>query len=535
MGLGSFIKGGVGEMMIARPDQFKHLIVYKHPDETVPMWSQLTVDSDEGCVFFRDGQLFGILGAGRHTLNSQNIPFLSNFIDSFTGGNVFKAEVFFVRTQPLRNDPVKFGGSLDGMTDPGTELWCTPRIFGELVVRVMDPIKFIIGLTGQAIQPHDNQAILRYVGTRFLMGVEQAIADVCMAEGTSILQISGKKMELARRFIQNPPGGFAEVGLSVVEVAQFKITLPPDQQKELSETWNLVGKAKREAMAKQFEINQKIAERAAYVDMAHNPAYMAHAQAEALIKAGEGMAKGGDGGGAGVASLGAQMAVGVGMAGMFQQGMYQPGMQYQRTEPPRPGGSVKCGSCGADNPGGKFCAQCGSPLAPPQPAAKFCNNCGSQATGKFCSNCGTTLPDGPTGGGAPPAQGGPPPGAPPPAGGGYPPPPQAAGYPGAAQAAGYPSAPQAAPQAGIKPGYPAAPAGAPPQQPPQGYPAAPQGYPAAPQGYPAAPQGYPAAPQGPPAAPQGYPAAPQGYPPAPPGGGSYSGGTPGGGGEGGQQ
>ena len=46
MGIMDFVKGGVREMMIARPDQFKPLIVYKHPDQNIPFWSQLTVDSD---------------------------------------------------------------------------------------------------------------------------------------------------------------------------------------------------------------------------------------------------------------------------------------------------------------------------------------------------------------------------------------------------------------------------------------------------------------------------------------------------------
>jgi hypothetical protein len=53
MGIMDFVKGGVREMMIARPDQLKHLIVFKHPDQNFPMYSQLTVDSDECAVFFK--------------------------------------------------------------------------------------------------------------------------------------------------------------------------------------------------------------------------------------------------------------------------------------------------------------------------------------------------------------------------------------------------------------------------------------------------------------------------------------------------
>ena len=38
---------GVGEMMVARPDGTKAQVVWKHPDPTIPMKSQLTVDADE--------------------------------------------------------------------------------------------------------------------------------------------------------------------------------------------------------------------------------------------------------------------------------------------------------------------------------------------------------------------------------------------------------------------------------------------------------------------------------------------------------
>src|ERR1043165_8600069 len=72
MGVMDFVKNGVREMMIARPDHFKHLIVYKHPDQNFPFWSQLTVDSDECCVFFKDGKVVGVLLPGRHPLAPQN-------------------------------------------------------------------------------------------------------------------------------------------------------------------------------------------------------------------------------------------------------------------------------------------------------------------------------------------------------------------------------------------------------------------------------------------------------------------------------
>ena len=67
--------GGVREMMIARPDNVKHQAGLQAPfDQNDPMYSQLTVDSDECALFFKDGKYIGYLPPGRHTLQRQNIP-----------------------------------------------------------------------------------------------------------------------------------------------------------------------------------------------------------------------------------------------------------------------------------------------------------------------------------------------------------------------------------------------------------------------------------------------------------------------------
>ena len=57
-------------MMVARPEG-QAQIVWKHPDETIPMKSQLTVDSDEVAVFFRAAVVE--TKARRYTLDSSNL------------------------------------------------------------------------------------------------------------------------------------------------------------------------------------------------------------------------------------------------------------------------------------------------------------------------------------------------------------------------------------------------------------------------------------------------------------------------------
>ena len=474
MGIINFVKQGVQEMCIARPDAMKNLLVYKHPDETIPWKAFLTVAADECAVFFKDGRVQGVVQPGRVNLDSNNIPFLSNLIDKFTGGNVLKSWVFFITLKPIYDVPV--GGALGMMEDPLLGEAVEPRFFGKIAVQIVDPPRFLLNYVGTRATTAEEQ--IAWIRGVFMNSVKVVVGRVCIDQQKSMLQLMSLQNEIKQAFMQNAPD-LNNIGVRVVDVGEFSINLSEEDKQTLKSAQAEIGEAKRaarkaqiaigtaaaEAQQREFKLQQDLQYRAQYANLAaQNPGYMMAAQADAVRGAGDGMAKGGAG--VGVAGLGAQMAVGVGMAGMFQQGMVVP-QQVQRVQPPA-GGALNCAKCGLASSGGKFCANCGTPLAPPAPQPAFCANCGLPVQGKFCQNCGTPMGAAPAAGGAP--------GAPPMAG--------PAGMPGGA------AAPMAAP------GYP--PAGA------------------VPQGYPPAQPGYP---------PQAQVPQP-GYPQAPPQAGGYGGGVP---------
>src|SRR5689334_22673354 len=141
MGLFNFIKEGVAELAIARPDDRKGQLVYKHPDPTIPNKAQLTVGTDEVALFFRDGQFVGQVGPGRHTLESTNIMFLNRLIDKFTGGNVFCAEVWFVTTREVAG--FRFGGRIGDVEDPKSGLAIQTMVHGEYSLQATDPVQAV--------------------------------------------------------------------------------------------------------------------------------------------------------------------------------------------------------------------------------------------------------------------------------------------------------------------------------------------------------------------------------------------------------
>ncbi len=403
MGVFDFVKQGVQEMMIARPDHLKNLIVYKHPDQNVPMYSQLTVDSDECAVFFKDGRVVGVLPPGRQTLHSSNIPFLNNLITSYTGGNVFIAEIFFVKTSPIYG--VQFGGPIGDMLDPLTGEQVTPRIFGEFSIVVIDPIRFVVGYHGQAAGG-DNDITLNWVKGVFLNGVRTTLGELCEVEGKSVLQSMSLRQKLAQQFVAKCPE-LSDIGVKILQMGDYQINFSDEDRQRLQEANAEIARAQRavkvkqigvagaqaDAAAKQFELDQKYGQDARYVqNLAGN--YQNYAAGQAVIGAGQGMAAHGVGDG-GIAGAGIQMAMGVNMANAMQpQAQRGPGAapNFPVGGPPQAAaGAVTCSKCGTAQPAGKFCSECGNALAV---SKKFCTGCGGElaANAKFCANCGTGAP-----------------------------------------------------------------------------------------------------------------------------------------------
>ncbi len=422
MGIMDFVKGGVQEMMVARPDAYKHLIVYKHPDGNVPNYARLTVDYDECAVFFKSGNppAVAVLGPGRHPLSTENIPFLNRFITQYTGGNIFQAEIFFVKMQPIRG--LTFGGQMMSMRDPELDVRVTPRAYGTYALQVVDPTRFIIGYTGQACQG-DNDQITAWLRQRMFQGLGKTLSGFLKSGQTTFMDLGEVAPDLAAAMARDCPD-FAEIGVRVLEIGELKISLSEADQARVDELQDqiagarakakmakiAIAQAEAEAQQKQFDLDQRYQQDARYVQQLAGGNLQGYAAARAMMGAGEGMAKGMEGG-ASVVGAGAQMAMGVGMAGlMHPQAWAQPGQapaSPQGSPPaqvdarPQPGasaagapapaaGAVTCGKCGAQVPRGKFCQECGVAMAT---AKRFCTGCGLElGAAKFCPNCGIAGP-----------------------------------------------------------------------------------------------------------------------------------------------
>jgi membrane protease subunit (stomatin/prohibitin family) len=367
---------------IAAPDSAKGQIVYKWPDINIRKFSRAIVEPDAVAVFMSQGQVMGVLLPGQHTLDAKELPFLGMFVDWATGGNAFRAEIYFVGTREFPN--FRFGGRLDEVQDPQTGLIVTLRTFGEYSLRVSDPQKLILNLTG-TVNVTDNTAVTAWVTQQLLKVTRTTVTTQLMSGAWPILGLSVHSPEIEVAAMQAANQELADYGIAITKLGNLDINLDDDDNARL----------------------KKLAGDTAYSRLAGG--FLQAAQAEALQGAGEGMAKGGEG----VTPM--FFGAGMGMANQMMQAPQQapynpppagpgfagggPGFTHapqqqapqqqappQQAPAPAPAGTTECSNCHSQVAvGSKFCAECGTPMQ------KHCTNCNASLapTAKFCAECGT--------------------------------------------------------------------------------------------------------------------------------------------------
>lgn len=317
MGIIDFVKGGVRELAIARPDANKGQIIYKHPDPTIPSKAQLTVGTDEEALFFKDGAFVGKIGTGRHTLETSNIMFLNQIIDRFTGGNVFKAEVWFVTTREIAG--FKFGGRIGDVEDPKSGLAIGTMVYGDYSVQVTDSTQ-AIQFFGQRSWAGEDE-FSGWFRQQLLKTIRDRIASMLVVKKIPLLDVTSGALteEIEQEVIEAVNSTHLRgYGIRIARLGNFVVSIKEEDEATLK------GLYKDQAQLRMAGNN-----------MQHMGAFQQFAAGKAMMGAGEGLAKGG-GGGDNPMATGAGMGMGMAMANMFGQMNNQNAQAHTQAQAPAP-------------------------------------------------------------------------------------------------------------------------------------------------------------------------------------------------------
>ncbi len=428
-------------------------LVWKHPIEDFNLGSQLIVHESQEAIFFRDGQALDLFGAGRYTLETQQLPILEKLykLPTDTEGT-FHSEVYYINLATQMG--IKWGtDSKVRLFDPMTGMHVELGASGEFSIRVVNSRKLLLKLVGttdtlkqDALLGGNGKGLFR---SMVMTQVKSYLAAAIRENSINILEIDERLMELSEALRDKINPRLAEYGLEMPEFFVARIVTPDDDpnfrkmKEQFAEQYlnvrqeqirkNVaVAEAERKTVEAQTAAQMKIigaqgdAEALKIKKQAEAEAYRIQAAAEAEEMRMKGytyqqetarqvglevMQNGitGNGGG-GVGGLGEIAGLGVTLGAMgsvigMTKDALNPVMDTASQMGQAVGGAISnasntgwdCPACGQKNIQSKFCQECGAKK--PEPKTGWdCPECGTKnITSKFCPECGHKKPEEPKG------------------------------------------------------------------------------------------------------------------------------------------
>ena len=208
-------------------------LVWKHPIEDFNFGSQLIVHESQDAIFFQDGQALDLFGAGRYTLETQQLPLLEKLykLPTDTEGT-FHSEVYFINKTTQMG--VKWGtDSKVRLFDPATGMVVELGASGEFNIRVADSRKLLLKLVGTANGLTQGQLVGAGSGkgmfrAMVMTQVKSYLAQVIRENNINILEIDERLLELSLALKQKINAYLADYGLEMPEFFVSRVVTPDD-------------------------------------------------------------------------------------------------------------------------------------------------------------------------------------------------------------------------------------------------------------------------------------------------------------------
>ena len=419
-------------------------LVWKHPIEDFNFGSQLIVHESQEAIFFRDGQALDLFGAGRYTLQTQQLPLLEKIykLPTDTEGT-FHSEVYFVNLATQMG--IKWGtDSKVRLFDPASGLHIEIGASGEFNIRVTDSRKLLLKVVGTTGGLGQEQLLGIGNGKGFFRSmvmtqVKSYLAQTIKENAINILEIDEHLMALSGALRERINAALDEYGLTMPEFYVSRIVTPDDDpnfrrmKEQYAEQYLLVRqegirKAEAEAAADRKAVEAQTAARMKIIGaqgeaealkiqkQAEAEAYRMQAEAEAAEMRMKGYTyqqetsrqvgleamKNGLGGTNAAGALGDLAGLGVSLGAMGSViGMTKDALNPMTQDAAQMGAAVgaavaggwDCPACGHKNITTNFCPDCGGKK--PEPKTGWdCVQCGTKnIQSKFCPNCGAKKPE----------------------------------------------------------------------------------------------------------------------------------------------
>ena len=204
--------------------------VWKHPCENFNSYTQLIVHESQEAVFFMNGQALDLFGAGRYTLETQNIPLIGRALNRTTDDRTpFHCEVYFVnKTEQMS---IKWGtDSKITYVEPTYGFPIAIGASGEMSLRAENSRKLLLKLVGTE-RLLSQQQLTAFFRAVLMTRIKTYLAQYMRANSVSIFEIDEHLVSFSDALHALLIPDFAEYGVSL---ERFFVTnvVKPDSDKQ---------------------------------------------------------------------------------------------------------------------------------------------------------------------------------------------------------------------------------------------------------------------------------------------------------------
>ena len=204
--------------------------IWKHPCEDFNSLTQLIVHESQEAIFFMNGQALDLFGAGRYTLETQNIPLIGKALNRSTGDKTpFHCEVYFInKTEQMS---IKWGtDSKVQYIEPTYGFPLSIGASGEMSLRAENSRKLLLKLVGTE-NYLGQQKLVNFFRSFLMTRVKTYMAQYMKSNAVNIFEIDENLTVFSDAIKKLLIPDFAEYGVSL---EQFFVTnvVKPDGDRQ---------------------------------------------------------------------------------------------------------------------------------------------------------------------------------------------------------------------------------------------------------------------------------------------------------------